>query len=96
MAMKVQFDPRIFRPSSPLEPRRDKGEDFVQVLKEAIKEVNRLQLEADKAIQDLALGKADLHTTMIALEKAEISFRMMMQIRNKIIRAYEEMMRMPL
>ncbi len=94
--MKVGFDPKAFEPTSPLQPRRGRPQDFARVLKEAIKEVNQLQLEADRAVHDLALGKADLHTTMIALEKAEISFRLMMQIRNKIIKAYEEVMRMPL
>jgi len=47
-------------------------------------------------MEDLALGKGDLHNTIIAVEKAEISFRLMMQIRNKLIRAYEEVMRMQL
>lgn len=94
--MKVQFDPKIFEPTSPLQPRKASAKDFSEVLKEAIEEVNRLQFEADKAIKDLALGKGDLHETIIAVEKAEISFRLMMQIRNKLIKAYEEVMRMQL
>ncbi len=64
--MKVQLDPKIFEPTSPLQPRRASAKDFSEVLKEAIKEVNRLQLEADKAMEDLALGKGDLHNTIIA------------------------------
>ena len=70
---------------------------FGDVLKEAISEVNQLSNAADSAIQkQLASGEStDLHATMIALEKAEVSFQLMMQIRNKILKAYEEIMRMP-
>jgi flagellar hook-basal body complex protein FliE len=68
---------------------------FGAVLKGAINEVNHVQAEADQAIQQLAAGnKKDIHQTMIALEKAEVSFQLMMQVRNKIISAYEEIMRM--
>jgi flagellar hook-basal body complex protein FliE len=69
-----------------------------EVLKEAISEVNELSNTADVAIQkQLASGETtDLHSTMIALEKAEVSFQLMMQIRNKILQAYEEIMRMPI
>ncbi|MFO7738313.1 MAG: flagellar hook-basal body complex protein FliE [Desulfatiglandaceae bacterium] len=68
---------------------------FGAVLKGAINEVNQVQTEADQAIQELAAGnEKDIHQTMIALEKAEVSFKLMMQVRNKIISAYEEIMRM--
>lgn len=68
---------------------------FGDVLKEAIAEVNRLQSEADKAAKDLAIGRAEnIHDVMIAMEKASVSFRMMMQVRNKVIEAYQEIMRM--
>lgn len=95
--MKVGFDPKVLGSSPSAEPKESKGrEDFLKTLEEAIKEVNRLQLEADEAVKELSLGKGDLHETILALEKADISFRLMMQIRNKLIRAYEEVMKMPL
>jgi flagellar hook-basal body complex protein FliE len=74
----------------------EKGKSFGEILKSAIGEVNQLQKEADQAIQELAAGKGNqnIHQTMIALEKAEVSFQLMMQVRNKIIAAYEEIMRM--
>jgi len=76
-------------------PEKTKGPSFSQILKESIEEVNRLQQEADKAIQNLARGEhKSIHETMIALEKADISFQMIMQIRNKLIEAYQEIMRM--
>ncbi|MFQ5455227.1 MAG: flagellar hook-basal body complex protein FliE [Nitrospirota bacterium] len=68
---------------------------FFDTLKESIKKVNDLHIEADESVKDLVLNnKQDIHQTMIALEKADISFQLMMQVRNKIITAYEEIMRM--
>lgn len=70
------------------------GESFFSTLQNAIGEVNKLHEEADHAVQELAAGKKkDIHNTMIALEKAEVSFQLMMQVRNKIISAYETIMR---
>lgn len=71
------------------------GQSFGEVLKSAVNEVTRLQQEADQAITTLAAGKGEnIHQTMIALEKASVSFQLMMQVRNKIVSAYEEIMRM--
>ncbi len=68
---------------------------FMDILKDSIQKVNELQIEADKAIAELATGKnRDIARTMIAVEKANIAFQMMTQIRNKIIEAYQEIMRM--
>ena len=70
-------------------------ESFSDVLKNSVEKVNNLQKEADAAIDDLALGdNKDVVQTIIAMEKADISFRLMMQVRNKIVQAYEEVMRM--
>jgi len=72
-----------------------KEKTFGEVLKTSVQEVNRLKTEADQAILDLAAGRGEgIHETMIALEKAAVSFELMMQVRNKIIGAYEEIMRM--
>lgn len=71
------------------------GESFSEMLKSAVNDVTRLQQEADQAITTLAAGKGEnIHQTMIALEKASVSFQLMMQVRNKIVAAYEEIMRM--
>lgn len=68
---------------------------FGQVLKQSLNEVNQLQSEADRAIEALATGQqTDIHNTMIAMEKADVAFRLLMQIRNKVISAYETIMRM--
>ena len=68
---------------------------FKDVLKKSIQEVNELQKEADEAIQDLALGKRDDYSGVItAVQKADIAFRTLMQVRNKLIDAYQEFNRM--
>jgi flagellar hook-basal body complex protein FliE len=67
---------------------------FGEMLQQSINQVSRLQQEADVSINDLAAGKqTDIHQTMIAVEKAEVSFELLMQIRNKVIAAYESIMR---
>jgi|YelNatPaOPRAMG01_1025707.scaffolds.fasta_scaffold07492_8 flagellar hook-basal body complex protein FliE len=94
--MRIELDPRSLSVKSLETQKEEEGKDFIKVLKEAIEEVDRLQLEADQAIKELVVGKGDLTATVLALEKADLSFRLMMQIRNKLIRAYEEVMKMPL
>jgi flagellar hook-basal body complex protein FliE len=71
------------------------GNSFGSVLKDAIQDINKLQNDADKAIAKVQLEDAgSIHEAMIALEKAGISFQVMMQVRNKILDAYQEVMRM--
>ena len=65
------------------------------MFKDSFGQVNKLQHEADQAVHALAAGRsADVHNTMIALQKADVSFRLLMQIRNKVVSAYETVMRM--
>lgn len=71
------------------------GASFGKLLKESMAQVNALQHEADTSIQSLATGgTATLHDTMLAVQKADLSFRLMMQVRNKIVEAYQEVLRM--
>jgi flagellar hook-basal body complex protein FliE len=70
---------------------------FMDHLKTAIDEVNQDQLTADKKATDLANGKdTNIHETMLASSQAELSFNMMVQVRNKALSAYQEIMRMPI
>ena len=70
------------------------GDTFSTVLKDSMNKVNELQQGADKAIEGLAKGEVEnIHETMIAIEKANISFSLMVQVRNKLVQAYEEVMR---
>ncbi len=77
------------------EKNNQNSESFSDMLIKSVEKVNKLQKEADEAINDLVLGdNKDIVQTMIKMEKADISFKLMMQIRNKIVQAYEEIMRM--
>ena len=71
------------------------AQTFSELLMNSVQKVNSLQEEANDAIQKLASGKSkNIHETMLAVEKADIAFRTMNQVRNKIIDAYKEVMRM--
>lgn len=71
-----------------------KDGDFSKVLKESIDEVNKLQKDGDKAMSDIATGSVkDLHQAAIAIDKAEISMKLMLEVRNKALNAYKELSR---
>ena len=75
--------------------KKSEGPSFAEILKSSIQEVNALQKDADAAIQDLAQGKTENFTEVLtAVEKADLAFRALMQIRNKLIDAYEEINRL--
>jgi flagellar hook-basal body complex protein FliE len=68
--------------------------DFAATLKGAIAEVQRTQATAETAARDFALGKStDVATTMIAVERASVTFQLMLQIRNRLLEAYQEIQR---
>jgi flagellar hook-basal body complex protein FliE len=71
------------------------GSAFGDILKDAISTVNELQKQSDQEIQKFMTGESqDVHNAVIAMQKADLSFQMMMQVRNKIVQAYQEIMRM--
>lgn len=71
------------------------GSDFSQFLTEALQHVDALQKNADVASIGLATGQVqDLHTAMVALEKANLSLSMTVEVRNKVLDAYHEIVRM--
>ena len=60
-----------------------------------LQDVNQQQLSAEaKQVELLVSENKDIHGTMLALEKADLSMRLMLQVRNKLVSAYEEVMRM--
>ncbi|RME64643.1 MAG: flagellar hook-basal body complex protein FliE [Nitrospirae bacterium] len=67
---------------------------FEKLLDETIGKVAGLQKEADRAIEELASGSGDIVQAMVAIQKAELSFQTMVEVRNKLLSAYEELMRM--
>jgi flagellar hook-basal body complex protein FliE len=74
---------------------KETNTSFSETLTQAVRDVNALQSEAGKAIERMVSGEAtDMHEVMIAVEKAKTSFELLMEIRNKTIDAYKELMRM--
>jgi len=68
---------------------------FSQVLKESIAEVNQMQVDADNAINALATGRTDnVAEVMTAVQKADLAFKTLLQIRNKLLDAYNEVRQM--
>lgn len=71
------------------------GQDFQTYLTDAFNEVNTLHEQEEHAIEQfIGEGTGDLQEVMVAMEKADITFEFMMQIRNKALEAYQEIMRM--
>ncbi len=76
-------------------PVQSIGGKFAEALSNTIAEVNQAQLAADHASEQIAAGETkNLHEAMIKLEEADISLRLMVQLRNKAVEAYQEIMRM--
>ena len=68
---------------------------FSDQLKELLNSVNARQAAADKKVSEVVTGETeDLHSAMIALEEANVSFQLMLEIRNKMLEAYQEINRM--
>lgn len=79
------------RPTRQLEIEKS----FESKLKAALSDTNTTMVQSDEAIRQFASGEnTDLHGTMIAVEKAGLAFRLTLQVRNKALEAYQEMMRM--
>ena len=71
------------------------GVAFGDLLKQALQEVNQASAQAEGEARNLMVGEsADMHTAMLAVQKADLSFQMMMAVRSKLIDAYREVMRM--
>ena len=76
------------------EPAEGSGVKFGEMLQVSLDRVSQLQTAADQSVADLTTGRqSDIHSTMIAVEQAEIAFEMAMTIRNKLLTAYESIMR---
>ena len=68
---------------------------FKDVLTDSLKEVNTLQQDANRAIEDLHTGKrSDLEGVILATQKADTAFRMLQSVRNKVMEAYDELKQM--
>jgi flagellar hook-basal body complex protein FliE len=73
---------------------RTSSRGFGDVIKQAIKRVSDMEIQADQSVEQLLKGETGIHETMIAGQKADISLRLLLQVRNKVMDAYREVMRM--
>lgn len=76
----------------------DKKEDdasFKTVINKFINDVDQMQKVSDQAVKDYATGEVtDIHQVMVAAEEANLSFQLMMEVRNRLLESYREIMRM--
>ena len=78
-------------PRAPQGPGGAPAPEFKDVLMKHIDQVNRLQQDAETAIEDLVSGKRDdMDAVLMAKQKADVAFQMLLQVRNKMMDAYEE------
>ncbi len=88
--------PELSKPvPSPATGQAEKTSSFGDFLKEAVNQVNEVQSQSDAQIRNFMAGKStDIHSIMLAVNKADVSFQMMLQVRNRLVQAYQEIMRM--
>jgi flagellar hook-basal body complex protein FliE len=91
---KVYSDiPRMMPSPTALKHQAQPAGNFGKLLNEAISQVNDVEKGSQGELQKFLSNESDLHSVMIALEKADLSFQVMMQVRNKIVQAYQEIMK---
>jgi flagellar hook-basal body complex protein FliE len=72
------------------------GSDFLSALRTATDQVSQLQSEASVKVSSMLNGNGqDVHSAMIAVQKADLAFELMVEMRNKIVSAYQEISRIP-
>ncbi|MGA9567096.1 MAG: flagellar hook-basal body complex protein FliE [Candidatus Korobacteraceae bacterium] len=92
----ASVQPLIYEPrpaaQTGLEPQSG---GFADVLRDAVDQVDQLQASSDQQVGSLLQGEhTDVHNVMIAIEKADVAFQLMMQVRNKIVNAYQQVSQM--
>ncbi len=88
--------PLIYEPRETAQPNAGQQRGgFEDVLRGAIDQVQALQANSDQQVGSLLQGeRGDVHNVMIAIEKADVAFQLMMQVRNKIVSAYQQVSQM--
>ena len=90
--------PSEFPTSRPAAPEAGaNAPSFGGLLKQSIEEVSELQDDASERVEAFVRGEdVPLHEVVLAQEEAEISFRLLLQVRNNLVQAYQEIMRTPM
>lgn len=85
------------KPAFEIEGNKASKLDFTKLLANAFQQTNKAQLESDQVVAGLLKGEhANLHETAIALEKADLSIKLLTKVTGQVIKAYNEVMRMGL
>jgi flagellar hook-basal body complex protein FliE len=97
MLTELRAASAIAQGKSPTAAQNTGGADFGQALKAAIDQVSAAQQQAQQLTQEFASGdgNVNLQDVMINLQKASLSFQQMVQVRNKLVTAYQDVMNMP-
>ncbi len=75
-------------------PAPGEGPGFAGALREAVARVSQLQQDSGQEIQRLITGESeDLHKGLLAVQRSELAFELLMEVRNKVVQAYQEIMR---
>src|SRR5437870_1459815 len=73
----------------------DSGKPFAKIVEHLVSNASNQQAQADQAVRDLVTGRTDnLHSVMLAVAKADLSFRTILEVRNRLTDAFQEIMRM--
>lgn len=86
----------ISRPSASSSGAAAEAGDFGSSLAKLLESVESTASDANSAVAAMTDGTGDVHTAMLALQKAEISMQLTVQVRNKLVQAYQDLMRMPI
>jgi len=93
----IQLISSVTNSNTELQTKNTAKSSFEEAMLKAMNNVSKLQGEADENIKSFLMGDpVDLHNIMISLEKASINFKLITEIRNKALSAYEELMKMPI
>ena len=92
--VSLTYGPVIPQPSAFKGKEAATGKPFGEILKKAVNDVDKMQHDAGKAINQAHNGQGGLSEAMIAMEKASIALQTMLTVRNKVIESYQEIMRM--
>ena len=78
-----------------VKPVQDQQASFADQLKNAMSEVNQMQTQRDSMVEQMATGEAtEVHDVMIAAKESQLAFELLLEIRNKLLESYQEIMRM--
>jgi len=96
LQVKGISSPPLEKSGSEKRVAHDPVSDFKKILSQSVEEVNGLLTTADHSAQEMVAGRMDIHQAMVAIEQANVSFLLLLQVRNKMMEAYQQIMQLPI